>query len=263
MRTTIDERRVLRISEPSVDLTAAPCYPHRMFSPLVDLVFPPVCALCQRRLPVPHDPICQPCQRAMAWSLPPYCRRCGASLAGAHDADAECSGCALRPPAFERAVAPLQYRGLVRQAVHAFKYQHRRRIGAWLAARMAQTAQQTWDGEQIDAVVPVPMHWLKARARGDNPADSLARHVATLLQRPLTRGLLRRRRWTPSQTRLSPAARARNVAGAFGVARRAQPPTTLLLVDDVFTSGSTADACALALREAGASRVLVLSAARA
>jgi len=232
-----------------------------MLNVFADLLFPPVCALCQRRLPVLRDPICEPCQRAMAWSLPPYCQRCGASLSGAYDAHAECGACAARSPAFERAAAPLQYRGLVRQAVHAFKYQHRRRVGAWLASRMASTAQQTWECDQIDAVVPVPMHWLKARARGDNPADGLARQVATLLRRPLTRGLLRRRRWTPSQTRLSPAARMRNVEGAFGVAPRTRAPETLLLVDDVFTSGSTANACALALRDAGASRVLVLSAA--
>ncbi|MBI3088394.1 MAG: ComF family protein [Candidatus Omnitrophica bacterium] len=205
---------------------------------VVALLYPPACLLCHGRLP-DDAAVCEPCRQAMTPCLPPVCQRCGLSLA-----------------------APFLYRNRVRDAIHAFKYEGRRRIGAWLAHRMTQTAAAAFPLHAVDAVVPVPLHWLKQRWKGGNPAAVLAQAVAGALGLPYDPTALARTRWTPTQTRLTPRQRARNVQGAFR-ARPGRRSSAVLLIDDVFTTGATAQACAAALRTAGAERVFVLAAARA
>jgi ComF family protein len=155
------------------------------------------------------------------------------------------------------------YTGAVREAVHAFKYQGHRRLGTWLAdAAAALTRPHAWL-TQCELLVPVPMFWIKARLKGWQPASWLAQRLAQRLQRPCTARALLRTRWTATQTRLTRTQRARNVAEAF----RARPDLVagrrLLLIDDVLTTGATAHACALALRDAGATAVSVLTLAMA
>ncbi len=239
---------------------------------VLDALYPPACLLCRRRvvapLSKPHAGLgarnrlfCDACEGAMPVLRPPVCQRCGVGLDGAYDAQFWCSRCRTRAFAFEQARAPFVYLGAVREAIHAFKYDGHRRIGSWLAERMAQTAARDLPVEEVTAVLPVPMHWLKRRLKGANPAAFLAQTVAELLHRPCHLRAVQRRRWTPSQTRLSLRQRFRNVADAFRPCRRAVEGQTILLVDDVLTSGATAHACADALRTAGAARVYVLTAA--
>ena len=238
------------------------CHHMRNFS-VVNLAYPPACLLCQRRVLSDDACLCEPCERAMPRLHPPACQRCGAGLSGAYDARLVCQRCRQAPLAFDGAGAPFLYVDAVRDAVHAFKYRGHRRLGLWLAHRMAEMAQRTSWIAPLDLVVPVPMHWFKARVKGMNPADWLARTIGKELRRPMARTALLRTRWTATQTRLTRAQRARNVLGAFRASPAAVNRCRVLLVDDVFTTGATAHACALALREAGASHVSVLTAATA
>ena len=128
---------------------------------------------------------------------------------------------------------------------------------------MAHTARASLPCEQIDLIVPVPQHVVRRWLRGFDPVAQLANDVSRSLGRPCRAGALRRIRWTATQTRLHGHARRRNVRGAFMARARAVRGRTVLLVDDVLTTGATAQACAQALRQAGASRVFVLTAARA
>ena len=129
-----------------------------------------------------------------------------------------------------------------------------------MADAMAVTAQRAFPLEEIDAVMPVPLHWVKQRLRGFNPSEQLARQIADALGRPYRPKILRRTRWTAAQTRLPHRRRFGNVRQAF--AASSSPPGGVLLIDDVLTSGATADACATALKKAGAAKVFVLTAAR-
>lgn len=193
---------------------------------------------------------------------PPVCDRCGVELRGAFDAVLRCAACRAAPPAFAMARAPWRYEGPVRQAVHEFKYRGRWRLGPWLAEDMARCARALLPLQDIDGVVAVPLFWLKRRLRGADAAGELAGALARALGKPLVRGALRRTRWTSTQTRWQGRRRRANVRGAFAARRRLVEDRTLLLVDDVLTTGATAHACATALRQAGARKVLVLAAAR-
>jgi len=152
---------------------------------------------------------------------------------------------------------------MMREAIHAFKYDGRHCLGRWLAARMAQTAARDFPCHTIEGVLPVPLHWVKARLRGMNPAGALAQEVAARLDVPCETRILRRVRWTATQTRLNHRQRLGNVTEAFQAALPHPSMRAVLLVDDVLTSGATAHACATALRRVGVERVWVLAAARA
>lgn len=233
---------------------------------LTNLLYPPACLVCHAGLPRGSTgatpALCERCHGELARCGPPVCVHCGAAVPGAFDATAVCGPCRSAPRAFEQARAPWHYRGAVREAIRQFKYHRRWRLGRWLAEEMARTARASFPLEEISAVLPVPLHRLKRLLRGFSPAESLAWTVARAVKKPCLPHALRQPRWTRSQTRLGTRERARNVREAFVAHGRTVRNRTVLLVDDVLTSGSTADACATALKTAGAVRVFVLTAAR-
>ena len=209
-----------------------------MWHRLADVLFPPVCTLCRDRLPGAPEPVCA---------------RCRVSL--------ESLACRAPLPLGAHARAAFRYEGTARQALLCFKYHDRHRLGPWLSARMAEAVPQDRPWTEIDLVTAVPLHWLKRRLRGADPVGSLGRSVAARLGKPWRPAALTRRRWTTTQTRLTPAQRQRNVARAFRARPHDVSGRSVLLIDDILTTGATSQACAHALRQAGAARVLVLTAA--
>jgi ComF family protein len=161
----------------------------------------------------------------------------------------------------DRARAVGEYDGALRAIIHAIKYEGRRSLSRPLAALMHARGAEVLDGGSC--LIPVPLHPSRRRERGFNQAADLARHLSTLLDLPV-RKALRRTRATASQTGLPAAERHRNVRDAFGVTRAARElaGSTVVLIDDVSTTGATLEACAGALKEAGVSEVRALTAAR-
>lgn len=228
----------------------------------LDLLYPPACLLCEARAPLRQEPVCPDCSAAAKRLRSPCCVVCGTFLEAAFDARLRCAECRDSQPAFEMARAPWHYDGLIARAVQSFKYNHRWRLGSWLAREMLGCALKDLPVDAIDTVVAVPGHWLKNWWRAGSAAERLGRRVAGGLSKPYARGGLRATRWPRSQTRLSRAERKRNVAGCFSADARKVAGRRILLVDDVLTTGSTAHACAKALKSAGARSVHVLTAAR-
>ena len=161
---------------------------------------------------------------------------------------------------FDAAYSYGAYDGVLRELIHIYKYGKvetmARPLGDLL--RLALPRDEKWD-----AVVPVPLHWRRRWQRGFNQAELLALDVARASGAPLVRAL-RRVKATPAQAGLSRTARRRNMAAAFRPHRAVQVEgRRVLLIDDVLTTGSTVAACARALKQAGAARVVVLTVARA
>jgi len=156
------------------------------------------------------------------------------------------------------------YDGLVQEAITLFKYGSRELLLGPLGGLMIEFAEREVDFARYDAVVPVPLHRVRQRERGFNQADKLARCLTERFSDLTVRNGLLRIRETPQQTRLSGAERRRNIKGAFALAQEIDcRGKTILLVDDVITTGATAEECARTLRRGGAKVVDVLAVARA
>lgn len=183
------------------------------------------------------------------------CPRCALPTGGGL-----CRRCERDPPPVERAVAVGPYAGTLKRLIAAFKFDGWDLLAAPAGRRMAAVALEVGLARDLDAVTPIPSTRRRNRRRGYDPAALLAAEVARRLGRPL-RELVRRVREGPPQSDLPASKRAANVAGAF-VARSPATGRSILLVDDVATTGATAFAAASALREAGARRVHLLVLAR-
>ncbi len=221
----------------------------RVGSVLVEVVYPSRCAACGRR----GDWVCANCDAALPRYAPPWCLGCGVP------ADYGPCRCSDLPTSISalRSVAP--YDGWLRRAVVRFKYEEEWARADHLSAALAESMRQWHD---LDALVPVPLHPERLRRRGYNQSALLAegagRHLAlTVLP------ALQRVRATPHQVGLGAAERRRNVEDAFAVTAGMQiVDKTLVLVDDVVTTGSTLGACAAALMSAGAREVRAVTLAR-
>lgn len=193
----------------------------------------------------------------------PVCARCGTPFEIAVDEAQVCGACLARPPAYDRARAALEYGEVSRDLILALKYQGRRDglglLGGWMVAAGAGLL------KEADLIVPVPLHYLRLVQRGFNQSAWLAAAIARSSGKRMAVDVLKRTRATPIQGGLSADGRRRNVQGAFRVRRSRQglvKDCQILLVDDVLTTGATAEACARALRRAGARCVDVLTLAR-
>jgi ComF family protein len=254
----------------------------RLLIALGDAVFPPRCAACGQLLaaagaaPAGTMPaalaalagrVCAGCRSGLAAVDPPLCTCCGVMFPGRSGEDRLCGRCQTSPPAFRMARASAVYARSMADVIRRFKYGGRTQLAAPLGELMAATFVRYWRGETIDLVLPVPLHRRRLASRGFNQALLLARRLCRHPEVPpmsMAADLLLRRRETPSQTGLPLAERRDNVQDAFGVreARRVAG-RSLLLVDDVLTTGATVGECARVLMGCGAARVDVLAAARA
>ncbi len=229
---------------------------------LTSLFFPPHCASCGADT-VGGAHLCAGCAGMAKKITAPFCQRCSEPFAGAIDGTFTCANCAGRNLHFDCAVARYLSRGVVREFVHRFKYDRhfylRHPLTDWLA--------ETLDDERIrarpiDALVPVPLHSARFREREFNQADVLAELLGKRARLPLLRAL-DRIRYTTTQTRLDRHERMENLRNAFRVRHTpAVQNRHLVLVDDIFTTGSTVDECARVLRAAGAASVRVVTVAR-
>ncbi|MFI5178252.1 MAG: ComF family protein [Vicinamibacterales bacterium] len=228
---------------------------------IVRTLLAPTCAACGGLLLHPLEgPVCAGCWRALPRLTPPWCVRCGdalpARLAGPH-----CVRCRRHESALALSRSAGVYDGSLRQIIHAFKYGGRRVLGARLARLMREAGVDLLAG--ADAVIPVPLHPWRALGRGFNQADDLARGLG----RPVWR-VLRRTRHGPPQAALPAAERQGNVDRAYALrlspwSERRLLNRSVVLVDDVMTTGATLEACARVLAAAGVRRVTALTAARA
>lgn len=227
------------------------------------VLFPGECLLCSALLPRPLEgPICLLCLDRLPRINEPFCPRCGLPYSP-FVAPGVCGPCRDGGRAFRRARAGLVYEDDVRLAVHALKFGGRERIAHVLGTLAAEAWVRPGKLEGYAAVIPVPLSSKRRRERGFNQAELIARAVVKHAAIPIRRRLLVKKRDCPPQTGLSASARRRNVASVYRASiPRSLRSRDLLLVDDVLTTGATAEAAARALRRGGCGAVDVLTLAR-
>ena len=221
-------------------------------------VMPRRCAFCGAARRHDEPAICAGCEADLPW-ISEQCRGCARPLAAKPDEGVVCADCQARPTPFHVAAAPLAYEYPVDAAIRMFKFHRKLHYATAFGELLCRAAADL--PADIDALLPVPLHWLRHGVRGFNQAAEICRPLQTASGLPVVRNVSRVRR-TPYQSALGANQRRRNLAGAFAV-RGTVPARHVLLVDDVITTGATCAQLARELLAHGARKVSVLALARA
>lgn len=238
----------------------SPAWLKRFGLTVLEFFLPRLCLFCGAGVgEEAQQAICPECEAQIDWLRSPLCLCCGRMFASPDGGDRVCGDCQTEPPPFARARAAALYEGPVAAAIKHFKFGrqivHLPLLKSWLNRRECLELVA-----EADLLLPVPLHPRRLKARGFNQALLLARAFP---DKPVGLAVLTRVRYTRPQMELKPRERRENVKGAFAVAQPVEVKgKNILLVDDLFTTGSTVRECAKVLRRAGAARVEVLTVAR-
>ncbi len=224
---------------------------------IADILFPAICPVCGD-IPPAGLLICPECAKKLPWIRGRRCAKCGKELEGTGPF---CSDCRVTPHSFRQGASIFRYDDVIRKALSKLKYKGCREFGEVLGELISGPAGLLIAGWNPDAVVPVPVHPSKLKSRGYNQAEVLWKCTASGCGIPMLPGLLERRRKTEALKRLTREERREEVGRAFHVPSGAKVPKKVLVADDIYTTGATADACASALLRAGASEVFFIAAA--
>ncbi|UCE18863.1 MAG: ComF family protein [Gemmatimonadota bacterium] len=230
-------------------------------SGLADCIFPPFCLVCEKGLEERDHLVCGRCWSGFEIIDRPVCEVCGAPLP---KGERRCPACRGKGFSFSGVRAAYSYSADIRKIIHAFKFGRKISLAKRLGRILAFVLLQDERFRQAECMVAVPLHVSRQRERGYNQSELLAQAVCAELGMKLVKDALVRRKRTKPQTALAPRRRTRNVEKAFRVTDASGiVDRKVVLVDDVFTTGATVDACAKALRRAGAVDVVVLTVTRA
>jgi len=227
----------------------------------LDLALPQLCAAC--RAPVEGQGLCPACWSKLSFISRPYCERLGIPFVYDPGPGILSMEAIAAPPAYHRARAAVRFDEISRALVHSLKYGDRLDMAPMMGRWLSHAGREVL--AEADALVPVPLHWRRRWARRFNQSAMLAAAVSAASGVPVAAGALKRVKATAQQVGLSRTARAANVQGAFRVppeGKSAVVGRRLVLIDDVLTSGATAEGCARALLRAGAANVDLLVFAR-
>lgn len=233
---------------------------------LVSVLFPGPCRICGITLTTASRiPVCENCLNGFERIVDPMCACCGRPFGARAPSTQQpfCRLCVARFYAFDGARSYAVYNKTLSEAVLLLKYEEVKRLGDWFAERLAKIFLEGAGAWRADVVVPVPLHRDRHRERGYNQAELIARPLAKLLGLQFASGALQRTKPRPPQLVLSRRQHWESVRGAYATRAGAQVDNAhILLVDDVLTTGATLDACARALKKAGAAGVRGLTVGR-
>jgi competence protein ComFC len=230
-----------------------------------ELVLPSVgsCKLCySRRRPGRNPDLCCICEKELDYWEQVYsqCLVCGRYIC--RERDNPCPKCSQSLPLFARAVAVGPYRGILKESLSSLKFRGDRDLVKPMALLLANKIRSKINLDEIDLIIPVPMHHEKLVSRGFNQAELLAREVGRVIRKPAVNNILQKKESTPAQTHLHQKDRAANLKGSFCVPECSRlKGAGVLLVDDIFTTGNTAEECTRSLLSAGAKIIYVATVA--
>jgi len=231
---------------------------------LVDIIYPRICLVCKNKLGSGmgiDNLVCLECWGKIKKNCPPFCHSCGRHLEKNNLAKNICPTCLKRPGNFDRAFSPCVYEGVTKILIHEFKYGRKDYLGVVLNKLLAEFIREyDLPLNELDFIVPVPLHSTRLREREYNQAEILSTNIAREFNKVVACDVLIRNRNTKTQTELEPEQRLHNVRGSFFVKKAEKiNKKNLLLVDDVLTTGATSSEAAGTLKAAGANIVFVLT----
>lgn len=219
---------------------------------ILDLLYPPRCPICDKVI-LPKDNICPACRKKIHTTAEPVCMKCGKPLS--NERKEYCFNCGKRNYNFTQGKALWIYEKEVKMSVYRFKYQNKREYGKVYASEIVKRYGGWIENKKIQAIIPIPLHRNRKRKRGYNQAEVLAKEIGRILDLPVDTKLLIRVRDTKPQKMLDDAERKNNLKKAFKITENIVQLNHILLIDDIYTTGSTLDAAASALKAAGVRHV--------
>ena len=223
------------------------------------LIFPDKCFVCGARENFHTSFLCNNCFKHMQQPMNSYCEFCGAPIK-----NNVCDFCNGKSFLFDFARSVFVLNPVLRELIHQFKYKEMTKIGTFLGDIAGEFMQKNKLFENTDFIVPIPLHSVKKRMRGFNQSEILSKAIAKKCRLTHAPDLLKRSKFTQTQTKLGRKERAKNVADAFTVNRKyVIQDRNILLIDDVFTTGSTVNSISKILKNSMVKQVFVLTIARA
>ena len=222
----------------------------------VSLLFPRRCPICDRPVTPFGALICPECEEKVEYVTAPFCLKCGKKL----DSDEKelCHDCAVHDHIYDSGRALFEYRSIC-HSVYAFKYKGRQEYAEYYGERISEILGKVILSWHPSALIPIPIHGSRRRMRGYNQADVLAAAVGRRLGIPVYTDWMSRCRKTAVQKELGPAERQKNLKKAFKIIRDDVKLNTIVIIDDIYTTGSTIDSAAQCAREAGVHNVYFIT----
>jgi len=234
----------------------------RVIKQIENFILPPHCVVCKKLL-CDENGFCGECFKKLSVISSPYCKICGRPFVGEVLGEALCGECLISLPSYDAMRSAFVYDEASSRLVSGFKYADQLHLLKPLARQLARISTDFLD--DVEVIVPVPLHYWRLVQRRYNQSALLAKELAKITSRSYAPELLTRLRFTTPQVGLKRSLRKVNVKGAFGVKVAQQKLVAgkrVLLVDDVVTTGATIEECVKALKNAGASKVYVATIAR-
>ncbi len=231
---------------------------------LIDILYPRSCLICSDSINDSlYDGACRDCLEKINLNVTPFCKKCGFPLKSATTTDSSCSKCRGKLYYFDRALSVSQYTGITRRCIQLFKYRRKLKIGKNLSRIMLRFLKEHFSIDSIDLIMAVPLHRSKLKERGFNQAEILADFIRLNLKIPASFDNLKRVKNTLSQYQLPLEKRQLNIKDAFECTDKSFfAMKSVLIVDDIFTTGATLSECSRVLKNAGAKKVYTLTMAR-
>ncbi len=237
---------------------------HSVIERLLQFSLPPQCHCCEKFLDEGEQGICSDCLAEIHRIEPPFCLVCGTPFVSTEVRIHPCGGCLTKRKYFTMARALGAYQGSLQEAIHRWKYQGKAALTPFLGQWMTEGLYRYWDPKHLDLLIPVPLHKQRLRERGFNQALLLAKELNHRTGIPYRKRILQKVRATLPQVNLSGVEREKGVRGSFQIVGKEElEGKTILLVDDVYTTGATVNECSKMLLAAGAERVDVFTLAHA
>ena len=225
----------------------------------LDIVFPNICMSCGNKMDKDDRYICKNCKSHLIFLDTNICPVCGSKLLSD-----KCDVCAKSSFLFDKARSVYPMSDEIRNMIHNFKYKDLPKVGLFFVEMAGVYLKKNQEFMDTDFVVPVPLHKVKNRIRGFNQAEIIAKGIAKLMNVTFSKNIVLRKKFTETQTKLSRKERAKNVSNAFNIKNKEKLQNkNFIIIDDVFTTGSTVNAITQSLKDNGASKVYILTAARA
>lgn len=226
----------------------------------LDFLLPPTCPICRQKISDPAG-LCPKCFSDLEFIGPQRCSVCGRPMDAIVPGMAVCGSCLKNPPPFHQAIAVLKYNDISKKLILAFKHGDHLELTKLLIKLINQNCSQII--EQNDILIPVPLHWSRLLKRKYNQSAIIAHKLALEHKKVYDPTILKRLKATKSQGHLSPKEREKNVKNVFGVEHSNRIKNKhVLLIDDVYTTGSTVNECSKILLKAGAKQIDVLTLAK-